>query len=360
VKNGTQVLQVGTVRLGARVLSSISTTDPGVALRFLVPLDAVSDALIVATAGGETTIGKFVVSDPPAGSVPTPRPTLLTIAPSSVASGVGATGTVTLDNPGASIDHFTVALTSSDTSAATVPSAIAVPTTTGTFAITTKTVTAPRTVTITASSGGAKQSQSFSVTPPIPVSLTLSSSDVVSGATVNGTVTFSAAAPGTTVALSSSDPAAPVASSVSVSGSSAAFSILTTEAPAPRTVTITAAANGTTKSSTVTVTPLRISGSAIDPGTIRIGQTATLTVTMSRAPATDVQLTVATSNPSLVQFDQATLRVPAGQTSGTLGVRVVSAPAAQTNVTITISRSVVTAGFGTVTTTATKGVVVAP
>jgi len=359
VKNGTQVLQVGTVRFGARVLTSMPTTDPGVALRFLVPLDAVSDALIVATAGGETTVGKFVVSDPPAGSVPTPRPTLLAIAPSSVASGVGATGTVTLDNPGASIDHFSVALSSSDTSAATVPAAVSVPGTSGTFAITTKSVTAARTVTITASSGGAKQSQSFSVTPAIPVSLVLSSNDVVSGATVNGTVTFSAAAPGATVTLSSSDAAAPVPSSVSVSGSSAVFSILTTEAPAPRTVTITAAANGTTKSATVNVNPLRIQ-TAISPETIRMGQTATLTATVSRAPAADVQLTVATSNPSLVQFDQAVLLVRAGQTSGTIGLRVVSAPATQTTVPITTSRSVMTAGFGTVTITSARSVTVTP
>ena len=287
VKNGAQVLQVGAVRSGGRPIALMSTPDP-------------------------------VVGDPPAGSVPTPRPTLLAVTPSSVASGIGATGTVTLDNPGASIAGFTVALSSSDTTAATVPATLAVPGTTGVFAISTKSVSAARSVTITASSGGARQSQTLSVTPPIPTTLSLAPNDVVAGATVTGHVTFSASAAGTTVALSSSDPSVQAPSSVIVNGNTASFSLVTTEAPAPR------------------------------------------TVTMSRAPAADVQLTVATSNPSLIQFDQPTLRVAAGQTSETIALRALSAPATPTNVLITISRSVVTSGFGTVTITATRGVLVVP
>ena len=125
-------------------------------------------------------------------------------------------------------------------------------------------------------------------------------------------------------------------------------------------MTITASANNTTKSSTVTVTPLRISSltSALD--SLRVGQTATVTATMNRGPAADALLTVATSQPSLVQFDQPTLRVAAGQTSGTIGVRVVAAPSTRTFVTITVSRSVVTDAFGTVTTSLTRNLLIVP
>lgn len=360
LKHVTQVLQTGTVRVGGRTMTVQPSADPAAELHFLVPLDATSGALIVATAGGETTVGNFTVTDAPAGAVATPRPTALSIAVLSVASGVNASATVSLDNPGASIAGFTVALSSSDPSAATVPATLAVPGTSAGFTITSKTVTAPRSVTITAASGGATQTRTLTVTPPAPATLVFSSADVVAGAAVTGTVTFTGTATGTNVQLSSSDAAVTVPASVTATGNTAGFAIATTEAPAPRTVTVTASANGVAKSATLTVTPLRILTVRPSVDTIRVGRSATITATVNRAPGVNVGLTVAVTDGKLVQFDQPNIRLAGSQTAGTIELRVLAAPATPTRVTITVSRSVATAGFGTVTTSGTTSVVVAP
>jgi len=94
--------------------------------------------------------------------------------------------------------------------------------------------------------------------------------------------------------------------------------------------------------------------------TIRLGQLASITANLNRGPATSEQFTVATSQPSVLQFAKPFLIAPSGQASGAIDLRVVAAPAAPTSVTLTISRSVVTAGFGTITTTATRNVLVVP
>ena len=155
-----------------------ATPDPAFHLRFLVPFDATSGALKVTTLGGTADGGSFVVADPPAGTIATPRPTAVSITPTSVASGIGSSGTVSLDNPGASVSGFAITLTSSDTSAATVPPTITTTTSSATFRITTKAVSAPRTVSITAQSGGGKQAGTLTVTPPIPSTFTLSGIDL--------------------------------------------------------------------------------------------------------------------------------------------------------------------------------------
>jgi hypothetical protein len=360
VKHSSQLVQVGVVKLNGQPLAMQPTTDPNIQLRFLIPLTATTGTLTVASLGGETTLGTFLVTDPPPGSVPTPRPIALSVAPTSAPTGASVNGTVTLDNPGASVAGFTVALSSSDTSAVSVPATIPSPGTTASFAVTTKLVAAPRQVTITASSGGATQTRTITVTPPVPTGVTLSTSDVVSGTAVNGTIAFTGTATGVVATLGSSDAAAVVPASTTAAAQSATFSITTTEAPAPRTVTISANANGVAKTAALTITPFRIVNVTSSLDTIRVGQTATIAANVNRALPTNTPLTVAASPGALVQFDQSNLRLAGGTTAGTIGLRLMTAPPSPTMVTITISRSVVTTAFGTITTSATRNVVIAP
>ncbi len=126
----------------------------------------------------------------------------LGVSPSTVAGGAPATGTVGL-TAAAPAGGIAIALTSSDTAAATVPASVTVPAgaLATTFAIASRTVTSTTTVTITASSGGVTKTSSLTVspaatqTPRAPVGLTaqvsgnvvtLSWAPPASGASVSG------------------------------------------------------------------------------------------------------------------------------------------------------------------------------
>lgn len=163
VRGTTQLLQAGTVRIGSRTMLMQPTADPVTQLRFVVPQDATNGLLVVSTLGGVTPLGMFTVADSVAA---TPRVTGLAISSESVASGSSATGTVVLDVPGASVEGFTVALSSSHPSLVRVPETVRVPGNSATFAIATSAVTTRQTVTITATAGGTRQSRTFIITPP--------------------------------------------------------------------------------------------------------------------------------------------------------------------------------------------------
>ena len=97
----------------------------------------------------------------------TPSLSGLTISPSSVVGGNSATGTVTLTAPAQS-GGFTVQLSSSNSSVASVPSSVTVPQgqTSTNFTITTYQVSSTTTVTITASAGGVTRQANLTVNPP--------------------------------------------------------------------------------------------------------------------------------------------------------------------------------------------------
>src|SRR5215471_7362510 len=94
--------------------------------------------------------------------------TSLAVNPAAVIGGASSTGTVTL--PGAAPAGGTVVtLSSSDTSAATVPASVTVAagTTTKTFTVTSKPVAAQASVTISASSGGQTATAILTVNPAV-------------------------------------------------------------------------------------------------------------------------------------------------------------------------------------------------
>jgi len=271
----------------------------------------------------------------------------LALNPTSVAGGNSSTGTVTLSGP-APAGGAQVALSSSNTAAATVPSSVTVPAgaTSATFTVSTSVVTASSAVTISAAYGGATRTASLAVTPAAPppptlASLGLNPSSVTGGNSSTGTVTLSGAAPagGATVALSSSNGAARVPSSVAVvaGATSATFTVSTSAVAASSAVTISAAYGGVTRSASLTVAPAppppaTLSSLTLNPANVIGGlQTSTGTVTLS-APAPAGGATVMLSSSNGAARVPSSVFVPAGATSAsfTVNTSIVLLPASAT------------------------------
>ena len=96
-----------------------------------------------------------------------PAVSALSVSPTSVVGGSGATGTVTLTSAAAS-GGLVVTLTSGNAAVASVPSSITVApgATTAQFAVTTNSVTTATAVTISATGGGATRNTTLTVNPP--------------------------------------------------------------------------------------------------------------------------------------------------------------------------------------------------
>jgi RHS repeat-associated protein len=187
-------------------------------------------------------------------------PISLTISPVSVVKGAVATGTVTL-NAGAPVNGASVALKSSDTAVATVPTSVTVSQfqTAQTFSITTSgSITADAKVVISATYGNVTKSEALTVTTTPRLSMvSVSPRAVQGGSSAIGTVTLNGPASGTaTVTLSSSNTGvATVPASVPVSSSqtSATFNITTSAVTASQAVTITASYLGVSRWASLTV-----------------------------------------------------------------------------------------------------------
>jgi hypothetical protein len=260
----------------------------------------------------------------------------LSVNPTSVTGGNSSTGTVTLSGAAPSGGAI-VTLSSSNPTAARVPSSVTVAAgaTSATFAVSTSAVAASTTVTISAAYGGATRSASLTVTPASPPPPTLSSlslnpTSVVGGAQSSaGTVRLSGPAPagGAQVALSSSDAtAARVPSSVTVAAgaTSATFAVSTSAVASSTTVTIFATYSGATRPASLTVTPApppppTLASLTLDPANVFGGQSSTGTVTLTGpAPAGGAQVFLSSSDGAARVPSSVT--VPAGATSATFTV----------------------------------------
>jgi FG-GAP-like repeat/FG-GAP repeat len=253
------------------------------------------------TAGAWSSVRRFT-----AGAF-TQAPSLagLSLDPPTLAGGNTSQCTVTLTSA-APAGGAVVTLSSSNATLATVPPSVTVPagSTFTIFAVGTASVTATTQATITGTFGGATRTALLTVTPPPapppPASLSgvsVSPASVTGGASAQGTVTLTSAAPagGFAVALSSNNAAATVPPSVTVSqgATAATFPIGTNAVSASTPVTITANAGGVTRSTTLTVNPAT--------------QTATLTVTVSgrsgeRVTSTPTGINVAVGSTGSASF----------------------------------------------------------
>jgi hypothetical protein len=223
------------------------------------------------TAGAWSSVRRFT----PGAFTQAPSLAGIALNPASVVGGNTSEGTASLTSAAPS-GGAVVTLSSSNTSAATVPASVSVPAGafSATFTVSTASVTASTSLTISGAYGGATRSATLTVTPPAaPAALSTVSvnpTSVTGGTSSQGTVALTSAAPagGFTVSLSSSNTAAataPASVSVAQGATSATFAIATSAVTTSTPATITASAGGVTRTATLTVNP--------QP------QTATLTVT---------------------------------------------------------------------------------
>jgi hypothetical protein len=223
------------------------------------------------TAGAWSSVRRFT----PGAFTQAPSLAGIALNPASVVGGNTSEGTASLTSAAPS-GGAVVALSSSNTSAATVPASVTVPAGafSATFTVSTASVTASTPVTISGAYGGATRSATLTVSPPAaPAALatvTVNPTSVTGGTSSQGTVTLTSAAPsgGLVVSLSSSNSSAatvPASVSVAQGTTSATFGIPTSAVTTSTSATITASAGGVTRTATLTVSP--------PP------QTATLTVT---------------------------------------------------------------------------------
>jgi hypothetical protein len=287
----------------------------------------------------------------------------LSMNPSSVTSGNSSTGTVTLSGP-APAGGAIVALSSRNTTVASVPSSVTVAagTTNATFTVSTSAVAASTTVTISATYGSATRSALLTVTPASPPPATLSSfslnpTSVTGGNSSTGTVTLSGPAPagGAQVALSSGNTTvASVPSSVTVAAgaTNATFTVSTSAVAASTTVTISAAYGGATKSASLSLTPApppppTVSSLTLNPANVFGGQSSTGTVTLTGpAPAGGAQVFLSSSNGAASV--PSSVIVPAGATGATFTVN--------TSFVLISTSATISASYNNTTRTATLGV----
>ena len=257
---GAQVALSSSNTAVATVPSSVTVAAGTTSASFTVSTTAVAASATVtisASYAGATASASLTVT--PAPSAPTLSS--LTLNPTTVIGGVqSSTGTVALSGPALS-GGAQVALFSSNSAVASVPSSVTVPAgaTSATFTVSTSAVTASTTVTISASYSGATRSASLTVTPVAPVllSLTVNPTSVVGGGLESpaGTATLSGPAPagGAQVALTSSNGAASVPSSVIIpaGATGASFRVNTFVVLVSTSSTISGRYNGTTQTATL-------------------------------------------------------------------------------------------------------------
>jgi len=295
----------------------------------------------------------------------------VSLNPTSVLGGSPSTGTVTL-NAAAPAGGAVVALGSSNTSVATVPTSVTVAAgvTSADFMVSTRPRNAAINVLIWGASGGDTTSAVLTVTqtatPVTLSSLSLNPTSVTGGTPSTGTVTLSEAAPagGAVVTLSSSDTAvATVPTSVTVASgaTSANFTASTSAVAASTTVTISGAYGGVARSAAVlTVIPATtLSSVSLNPTSVTAGSASSGTMTLSAvAPAGGAVLALSSSNTAVATVPTSAT-VAAGATSATFTVSTNSQTACASSVaTISATYGGVTRSAGLTVTPVTDTVAI--
>jgi hypothetical protein len=242
---------------------------------------------------------------------PGPQLSSLTLAQTSVTGPTSVNATVTMSAAPDAFETLHVALSSSDTTVATVPAEVTIfgtTTTTASFPVSVSQVTAQKTVTITATFAGVSKTATLTVNPPAAAagptlsSLAFSPASVTGGNSSTGTVRLSAAAPAGGVSVGLSSPSASVSVPASV------------PVPAGQTsATFTATTRAVTTSTPVDVTAsLPGSANAVGRLTVTPAATAADTVAVTRADYDSakrelrVEATSSSATATLIAFNDTT------------------------------------------------------
>jgi uncharacterized protein (TIGR03437 family) len=294
-------------------------------------------ATITAQGNGATETATLVID--PTSSV---QLTSLLVTPASVQGGQAVSATVSLS--GAAPSTGATVQVSSDNSAAQPPASVAIPfgSSSATFSIPTSAVTATQTAHLTATFGRSSQTAQLTVVPGLQ--LTLQSTAVVGGNSVNGTVILGQAAPAAGVTLNvqcdnRTIAQPPLVVTIPSGQTSVAFTVTTVPVAVARTVTISITYQGSTESVSLTVNPpgsTSLVSLTISPAQVTGGANATGTATLGAlAPSGGTSINLLSSNVFTAQVPQF-VTVTQGQTTVTFTITTTRVTAAQT-VTITAS-----------------------
>ena len=330
--------------------TSVTVPAGSASASFSIATSAVTDATaatISAVYGAVTRTAVLTVNPPPISL------TTLTLSPASVTGGATSQGTVTLS--AAAPSGGKVVNLSDNSSATSVPVSITVPagSTSTSFTITTAALTTTTTATISAVYNGVTRTATLTVNPPALSALTLNPTSVTGGASSQGTVTLSGAAPSGGIVVTLSDNASatsePGSVTVPAGSTSATFTISTGTVGTSTVSTISAVYGGVTKTAALTVSPPAVSLStlALSPTSVTGGTTSQGTVTLSSAAPSGGLVVSLSDNSSLTSLP-ASVTVPAGSTSASFTIT--------TSAVDTSSSATISAVYGGVTKTATLSV----
>jgi hypothetical protein len=364
------VLQSATIKLnGQPVTPQIVSAAAGSTLTFTVPSTATSGTLTLETFAG--TVSRAVTLQDPAAPVSIVG---FQASPTDVVGGQPVTATVAFN---AAIATGTSAGTLLLTQSAAAPNPIVLPGTVSiranptVFQIPTKVTRTAVTSTVTisnveAGTNAPTATATVTVRPPSPTGISLNTANVVGGQTVTATVqmnTSAVPADSILITLTTDDPTTvTIPASVLLNGASATIQIPTRVVPTTRTVTISAAFGGVTRSTTLTVAPPTISTVVANPTSTVSPSTVPVTVTLTASLPAAATATVACTGQGLTcpasvsltgsstTFDVTTADVPTARagtitvtfngvaTSGTLDIQPLAIQ------TITVSPTSVRAG----------------
>ena len=342
---GTVTLNGAAPAGGAAVtLASSNTTAAQVTSPVVIPAGNTSTTFTVTTATVSTTTTVNVTASygGNASASLTVNPTLgvasISLNPTSVVGGNNSTGTVRL-NMAAPTGGVSVALRSSNSSAATVPASVTVAAgaTSANFTITTLGVASSTTAVITATLGGSATA-TLTITQASLSSVTRTPGSVIGGNNSTGTVTLTGSAPpsGAVITLNSSNASAaqvPQSVSITAGAKTATFVITTTPVAVNTSVTITAT-YGVARTTTITVNAASLSSLTRSPSSVVGGNNSTGTVTLNgAAPAGGALVTLSSNNTPVAQVP-ASITIAAGATSTTFPITTTGV-ASSTSVTIT-------------------------
>jgi hypothetical protein len=223
------------------------------------PVNAITDVAMTASFGGVSRNGTVTLVPP------LPFVASLSFSPSTVSSGLTATGTLTLTAPAPLGGVSPLLIAKTQAGIAIVPFNVNVPagSTSANFSVRTSPIGFIAQLPVTSSFNGTSASSVLTIVPPgtplAPAAVAFDPFRVTGGTSSSGTIALTAPAPsgGALVSITSDNSAVGVPPSVTVPGgaSGVSFTVTTSSVPVVSTATVTVSLNGISQSTLLTLVP---------------------------------------------------------------------------------------------------------
>jgi len=318
--SGGWVVSLSSDNVNAQVPSTVSVPAGQISASFPVTTTVVATQVTadISAQPGVFQSATLTITPPPLTSV--------SVNPTSVTAGAGATGTVTIG--GVAPTSGLVVLLSSSSSAVKVPASVNILSgaSTATFAITTSGVDGTTPAIITGTLNNQPQTATLTVNPAALTSIALNPTSVLGGTNSTGTVTLNGPAgpSGDVVSLTSGNAAATAPGSVTILPGklSATFTVNTTGVNSQTAAVITGTLNAIPQSATLTITSTALVSLSLSPSSVLGGGASTGTVTLSGPAATGGTVVNLTSSNSAATVP-GSVTISAGQKVGTFSISTV-------------------------------------